>query len=42
MVLEPRTEEEAVFFISHIYFMIESHSYQYNRANYFEAKAKKD
>jgi len=33
-------EEEAVFLISHIYFMIESYSHQFNRANYFEAKAR--
>jgi len=35
-------EEEAVFLLAHIYFMIENHSYQFNKANYFEAKAKRD
>jgi len=31
-------EEEAVFFISHIYFMIEEYSYYFNKAKYLETR----
>jgi len=31
-------EQEAVFFVSHIYFMIEKYSYYYNKAKYLETR----
>jgi len=34
-------EEESVFFISHLYYMMESYSYQYYKAKLYESRSKK-